>query len=324
MDSAATSPSSKLEKLGTFCFFCVGRPAGPLNSPSRSDTASDNRTKSDLSELITVSVFSPLSTLPVSEIEEVKHPATYSGNVPLSTHLITTTMRHAELTLPDGDVLIHPGDFTDSGEELEKVVIAGNHERTFDIPYYCEQDRRRRLDEGLDVYARRVKAILDNERLRSEHGIVYLEDAKFSLPDPAGGEITVWGHPWQPAYANFAFNLPRDGPELREVVRNIPAEIDILVTHGPPFGMLDVAFRGKSFGCSFLAERLLAPTLMERLQNWFFADAGRETLPTCDAQVHVFGHIHSGYGTKMFQRTSLYQCKPLRRKRQGLECPNHL
>ena len=245
-----------------------------------------------------------------------------------------THRRHAELTLPAGDVLIHAGDFTDGGEEPEvtsftdwlisltqfrwKVVIAGNHERTFDTPYFCRQDRRRHLDEGLDSYSRRIKAILNNERLREDHGIVYLEDAQFAIPDPAGGEITMWGSPWQPAYANFAFNLPRGGPDLREVVRRIPADIDILVSHGPPFGMLDTAFAGKSFGCSFLAERLLVRPWLQRLRSMFTEDT---TLPKCYARVHVFGHIHSGYGMEFSNGCRFINASMCGDRVKGLRAP---
>ena len=48
----------------------------------------------------------------------------------------------------------------------------------------------------------------------------------------------VHGSPWQPTYGagGGAFQIPRDGEEARAVAGGIPADSDVLVTHGPPFG----------------------------------------------------------------------------------------
>jgi Icc-related predicted phosphoesterase len=85
--------------------------------------------------------------------------------------------------------------------------------------------------------------------------------------------LTVYGSPWQPEFGSWAFNLPR-GHQLRNKWRLIPPNTDILVTHGPPKGILDMTPRGESVGCEDLRHRLgaIAPKL------------------------HVFGHVHRGYG----------------------------
>ena len=85
--------------------------------------------------------------------------------------------------------------------------------------------------------------------------------------------VRVWGSPWQPRFFDWAFNLDR-GPLLAEKWALIPGDTDILVTHGPPFGTLDLTPRGDRVGCEALAARL--NDLRVRL--------------------HVFGHIHHGYG----------------------------
>ena len=94
--------------------------------------------------------------------------------------------------------------------------------------------------------------------------------------------IKIYGSPWQPEFCNWAFNLPRTGLELQEKWENIPKDTDILITHGPPWGHLDVV-RGRTdnLGCELLRQRV------------------DEIKP----KIHVFGHIHSGYGYKFENET---------------------
>lgn len=62
---------------------------------------------------------------------------------------------------------------------------------------------------------------------------------------------------------------------------NIPKDTEILLTHTPPFGNLDLTRRGKNAGCKQLASRL-------------------EVLDQC--RLHIFGHIHEGYGSNVRKR----------------------
>ena len=78
----------------------------------------------------------------------------------------------------------------------------------------------------------------------------------------------------------MAFNLER-GAELREKWDLIPAHVDVLITHGPPHGVLDRSAGGENVGC----EELLAAT--------------RRIRP----RLHVFGHIHQGLGWWRLGRT---------------------
>lgn len=160
-------------------------------------------------------------------------------------------------SLPAGDILIHGGDMTRSGtlEEVEafnawlgtldfqhKLVIAGNHD-------WCFQRK-----------ATRARQLLT-------HG-VYLEDSGVEI---AG--LYFWGSPWQPDYNDWAFNLPR-GRMLAEKWQLIPAQTDVLITHGPPYGIGDQIHSGEHVGCQDLLQRvrLIQP------------------------RVHIFGHIHEAYG----------------------------
>ena len=85
--------------------------------------------------------------------------------------------------------------------------------------------------------------------------------------------VRVWGSPWQPWFYDWAFNLPR-GAALAAKWALIPDGTDVLVTHGPPLGVLDTTLRGEPVGCAALRGRVAQ--LRPRL--------------------HLFGHIHEAYG----------------------------
>jgi Icc-related predicted phosphoesterase len=170
---------------------------------------------------------------------------------------------HGAVTVPAGDVLIHAGDMTGRGtvEDLErflawfgalphrdKVLIAGNHDWVF---------------ERQPAVAREL----------IPNGITYLHDSGVSIHG-----IRFWGSPWQPWFLDWAFNLKR-GAEIAAKWALIPDNVQVLITHGPPHGILDevVIPQGTHQGCEALRERLLA-------------------LP--QLRLHAFGHIHEGYGSR--------------------------
>jgi Icc-related predicted phosphoesterase len=87
--------------------------------------------------------------------------------------------------------------------------------------------------------------------------------------------LRIHGSPWTPTFMEWAFM--HDEAELAAVWALIPTEVDILMTHGPPFGHGDLAVHGLHCGSHTLAARLPA---LERLR------------------LHVFGHIHEGWGSR--------------------------
>ena len=96
----------------------------------------------------------------------------------------------------------------------------------------------------------------------------YLEDQAVEIDG-----IRFYGSPFTPEFFEWAFMLPR-GEALRAKWASIPDDVDVLITHGPPHGVLDATVRGEPAGCEALALRIqdIAPRL------------------------HLFGHIHEGYG----------------------------
>lgn len=101
---------------------------------------------------------------------------------------------------------------------------------------------------------------------------IYLNDESIDI-----GSILFHGSPWTPAFGGWAFMKPER--ELPEHWDKIPENVDILITHGPPFGYLDVTspqWGSKNVGSS---------SLRWRLDNGF-----------PNLKLHVFGHIHPGRG----------------------------
>ena len=166
-----------------------------------------------------------------------------------------------EIIVPDGDILIHAGDATIRGSipEIEafndwfanlphkiKIFVAGNHDWLF---------------ETNNSYARKM---LDDS-------IIYLQDSFVNIEG-----LKIYGSPWQPRFFDWAFNLMR-GAELAEKWKLIPLDTDILITHGPPHGILDEVPRKywiENTGCEELRKKV------------------EEIRP----KAHIFGHIHCGYG----------------------------
>jgi predicted phosphohydrolase len=168
-----------------------------------------------------------------------------------------THLFHEGLEIPEGDVLVHAGDLCRHGDTDElgraadwlaslphrhKVVIAGNHDWAF---------------------------VRDPQAARALLGEAhYLQDEELVLEG-----VRFWGSPWQPAYHDWAFNLPR-GEALAAVWQKIPTGLDVLVTHGPPAGIGDRSPHPARRGCQALRERVevVAP------------------------RVHRVGHIHQDGG----------------------------
>lgn len=172
--------------------------------------------------------------------------------------------RHEQLRVPDGDVLVHAGDLLMKGtlDELRdaaawlgrqphthKLLVGGNHD-------FCLEPESASRETALS--------------LLQEHGITWLEDERVTIEG-----VVFYGSPWQPAFHNMAFNLPRGAP-LEAIWSRIPGEVDVLLTHTPPAGTLDRTFLGLKPGCEDLAA------------------AVRRVEP----QLHVFGHIHESYGAR--------------------------
>lgn len=164
---------------------------------------------------------------------------------------------HERLVLPEGDLIIHSGDVSGNGTFREvlnflqwfsqlpyksKVFIAGNHDFAFE------------------------KKMIPITEL--PEGVTYLEDSIVTIDN-----LKIYGSPYTPEFLNWAF-MKKRGAQIRKVWDNIPSNVDILVTHGPPLMIRDQTTQGRHQGCEDLLFKV------------------KQVKPL----LHVFGHIHEAYG----------------------------
>jgi len=187
--------------------------------------------------------------------------------------------------IPDGDVLLHCGDFTNMGrlEEVmsfakwfgalphkRKIVIAGNHDLSLHGASYAATSKR---FGGMGKLGQEHDPVEVSAKARAV--IAGIPDCEYLMDSGTSVEgITVWGSPWQPEFCDWAFNLPR-GAACRQKWSLIPEGTDVVLTHGPPLGHGDKCCHGGHAGCA---------DLLDELQ--------RRVKP----QYHCFGHIHEGWG----------------------------
>eukprot|EP00292_Cryptomonas_paramecium_P008521 CAMPEP_0113726236 /NCGR_PEP_ID=MMETSP0038_2-20120614/40287_1 /TAXON_ID=2898 /ORGANISM="Cryptomonas paramecium" /LENGTH=277 /DNA_ID=CAMNT_0000656755 /DNA_START=163 /DNA_END=997 /DNA_ORIENTATION=- /assembly_acc=CAM_ASM_000170 len=200
---------------------------------------------------------------------------------------------HKELEIPEGDVIIHAGDFTNHGslEEVQnfgewfrslphktKLLVPGNHDMIMDREYYkifwSDWASRREVDE-------------ESHLVEALEGIRVLVGESIQV-----GGVHVYGAPWVPVYAKWRTAFNRDPAQIGDAWATIPGArqptvvklnimieeadgVDVLVTHTPPYGILDRAPHGAHMGCP-----ALAPHVEERIRPRF----------------HVFGHVHADCG----------------------------
>lgn len=183
--------------------------------------------------------------------------------------------------LPYGDVLIHAGDFTDKRpprvEEYKdfvdwfsaqphrhKVMISGNRDSLMDT----ETTKRHDIKAGF--WMTQVQ-----DYVKRDERITYLEDELCEIPLSGNKSIKIYGTPWTALYGKpgKGFQIPRS--ELSTKWTKIPSGVDILVTHMPPKGILDINTGKVKAGCPDLAA-----AIMTRIQP----------------KIHVFGHIHESAG----------------------------
>jgi hypothetical protein len=106
---------------------------------------------------------------------------------------------------------------------------------------------------------------------------IYLENSGTTI-----NGVSLWGSPYTPEFLHWAFMYPR-GAAADRYWDQIPTGLDVLITHGPPAGILDQTVAGEAhLGC----EELLQAVAQKK------------------PRVHVFGHIHGGAGT--FQNEATY------------------
>lgn len=192
--------------------------------------------------------------------------------------------------IPPGDLLLHAGDLTRWGTFAEirkqlnwlsalphkhKVVIAGNHDLLLDSDFELMHPLRWLQWQHIEEATFKDELLKKVLKAAEKGGVIYLQNKSTTLGfGHSDGEpertITIYGSPLIPERGQSAFQHPKDQDVWTST---IPANTDILLTHGPPWGHLDGIMNP---GCIFLAREItrVRPRMV------------------------VFGHIHMGYGTE--------------------------
>lgn len=178
-------------------------------------------------------------------------------------HISDTHTYHGLLEIPkDIDMVIFSGDCSnprdpykneqevrnfitwfDSLKIKHKIFVAGNHDTSIE------------------------RRLITKENF-SSCGIHYLENESIEIEG-----IKIWGSPHTPTFSDWAFMKARN--KLNRVWDSIPEDSDIIVVHGPPKGILDLAYNRDNkleyCGCNALRKRVLA----------------------IEPKLCLFGHIHN-------------------------------
>lgn len=173
--------------------------------------------------------------------------------------------------LQGGDLLIVAGDLTprDNLYEYEnffewlahqqykkKILIAGNHD-------------------GL-LEKRSAKEVANELCRMGADNFEYLCDSACEFEG-----YKIYGSPWTPTFCDWHFMKDRGEP-IKEMWDLIPDDTEILITHGPPFGIQDqVKYSSKAKEGKFAGCEELRNAIDHRLKK---------------LKLHVFGHVHEGYG----------------------------
>lgn len=186
--------------------------------------------------------------------------------------LSDTHCRLRKISVPSGDLLLHAGDLTFKGDiqeisqELRElgriaknfkygcVLTAGNH----------------------DWLSEREPALM--EQMCKDEGLIYLCNSGVEIEG-----LKIWGSPVTPFFRNWAWNRHR-GSNIKTFWDIVPDNTNILISHGPPMGILDGVERFNGKICEYEIEHVGCQDLYNRIQE------------LKQLKLHVSGHIHQGYG----------------------------
>ena len=180
-------------------------------------------------------------------------------------HISDTHGKHRLFqNLPPADIIVHSGDMSEDGKENEVLDFL---EWFCDLDYLCKIFVAGNHDLCLD--GGQIEGLPDNCFYLCNSGIEF-------------NGIKFWGIPY--------FISNELNGDTAQLTYKIPQKTDILITHIPPYGILD--FEGNThFGCLDLQQFVLK----------------------IRPKYHLFGHIHSGYGIEKTQYTTFSNASLIRK-----------
>lgn len=203
-----------------------------------------------------------------------------------------THNKHKQLDMskyPKDATLVIAGDITSSGKAHEivdfmlwvesldfkyKILIAGNHDR------------------GIENLPEDFAELMTDFK-----DIIYLENSSITLDG-----VKFYGTPNTPAFCNWAFN--KTAAEMKETWDKVPEDTDVLISHGPPNGVLDLVVNNWSplpnVGCAAMSAMLV-----------------EKSIPYC-----VVGHIHEQGGNHVrYHNTDVFNASVLNERYEMVNKP---
>jgi Icc-related predicted phosphoesterase len=177
---------------------------------------------------------------------------------------------HRQVQLPEGDVLIHCGDFMNSGLSLPEIV-------SFDV-WLSQQPHRHRLviPGNHDIAFERARHIALPQLMHA----TYLEETSVTIEG-----VKFYGCPYTPAFFNWAFMENRNSKEMRRHwIKAFHEQPDVLISHGPPFGILD-------------QNKQTSSRYYEAGEPHLGCEEMMRAMPFIHPKINCFGHIHSSHGS---------------------------
>jgi predicted phosphohydrolase len=172
-----------------------------------------------------------------------------------------THMLHRLLIVPDGDVLVHCGDWS-----VEQAL--GDYDDFF--AWYSDLPHRNKLLTAGN-HESLMRDFGKTIRKRIPKSITYLQDQGTEIDG-----VRFWASPYSIAPHFHAFTFKHIGDAERHWTQVLD-NIDVLITHGPPYGVLDKNVSGQRIGDAALYKRV------EKIRP----------------RLHLFGHVHECGGKRM-------------------------
>lgn len=237
----------------------------------------------------------PTTSVSITMVQRVEAPF---GNIKTrflvlsDTHGLDNLQELAPLSDQHADVAIHCGDLT-TGSQLHefkasirllqsvdaplKLVIAGNHDFSMDIPVFRKKVEDYQKSDDKDVF-QAYGAYGEAKQLFSGTGITFLDEGTYTFLLRNGAVLTVYASPYTPSLGDWGFQYhPDHGHNFAITSDDGSNEVDVVITHGPPRGIFDYTHGHERAGCPFL-----------------FGAIARAR-----PRMHCFGHIHEGWGAKL-------------------------
>jgi Icc-related predicted phosphoesterase len=150
---------------------------------------------------------------------------------------------HQNLVIPECDVLIHSGDYSDwigtindltafliwfeAQPAKVKIFVAGNHDCILDKEWVNKRG---------DVVARMLanQQRMDALEIIQKYDVKYLNNTEYVYQG-----VKFWGSPYSPTFGHdWAFNADK-GSKIQKIWAKIPSDVNVLITHTPVYGFLD-------------------------------------------------------------------------------------